>query len=220
MQQTLLIFLVIISICTNAQEKKVRVGLQLFPNISTGIPLKGSYNYDYYKGIETFVFSYSAGLQIDWTVSKKWKFSTGLLINKTGDRSKIFPPDVYRGFFSPRRYTFRLFYLEVPLMLDLKIKDHLHVQLGVSPMLNFIGQRRTNFEGSSGGFGSIKSDTDFFGLNANLGFAFQVEVGKKDLYISPYLQYSILNCIDQIPFLDYSPARKYIASGLKLTFMF
>lgn len=219
MKKNILLFAFLTSIISVAQEKKIQLGFQLFSNFSTGIPSKGSENYAYYKGIETFVFSYSAGMQFDFNISDKWTFASGILLTKSGDRSKIFPADTSRGFFFTRYYTFRMFYLELPLLLARNIGEHLRLEIGISPMFNLVGQRRINY-GSNTAFGSIKPSTNIIGLNTNFGFGYQTKFGTKNLIILPYVQYNVLDGIYEIGWIDYSPTRKYIAGGLKITVLF
>ena len=204
-----------------SQENKLQVGIQLFPNFSTGIPDKDVSNADMYHGIECFVFSYSAGLRVEYVFSDKWTFSSGLLFNKTGDRSIKLPPDPQRGFFwTYRYYKTSLYYLEIPFLINRSFGKHWNMEFGASPILNLWNKNKIYYEGGNYTINKDYYDVNLFGLFTNFGLGYRVDFDKSKLNIMPYFQFNILEGIRDYLFLDYLPARRNVAGGLKMTFMF
>ena len=197
----------------NGQERKMRFGLQAFPNFSTGIPKSGTLTTDYYKGIETFTFTYSAGIQLDWEFAEKWTSSNGILYKTVGEKGKTIPADPLRGFLYPMEYGFSFRYVELQLNFLRKISESLFLEFGLSPsylLVSKFGTDRGNY------FMELnKNLRSPFALNCNLGFGYNAKVGKVNLRISPYGQFDLLNSIHEFIPSHGFPSMHFIALGIR-----
>jgi len=140
MKQFLAVLICLPSIIAFSQEKKMQYGLQLFPNFSTGIPEKNGVEAEYYQGTETFVFSYSAGIELNWNFTEKWTLNTGILYKEVGEKSKLIPADLYRGFLYPHQHRFKIYSLELPINFDRTIGKNFLVELGISTTLTILAK--------------------------------------------------------------------------------
>jgi len=160
-------------------------------------------------------------LQIDLNLNQSWSLSSGLLFCKTGDKSKIFPPDVYRGFFFSRQYITKIYYAEIPILISRNIGEHWSVELGVSALLNIAAKRfmkENDNEKINLNFG--EDDINLFGMYTNFGIGYRKNIGSHLLKITPYFQFNLFDGIKSVQFIDYFPERKNLSVGLKCSFIF
>jgi len=195
------------------QEKKVRFGLQAFPNFSTGIPKSGTPSSEYYKGIETFTFSYSAGIQIELNVGEKWKSSNGFLYKTVGERGKTIPNDPNRGFLYPMEYGFKLGYLELQINMQRKFGENWFLEFGVSPSYMISAKYGVERDQYFMELGTQYRNS--FALNCNLGFGYATKVGIVDLKFLPYAQYDPLIAVKEFFPSHGFPDMNFFAVGIR-----
>ena len=214
MQKNLLLLLFLSSIISFSQEKKLQYGIQLFPNFSTGIPEKDGPNSEYYHGAETFVFAYSAGFELDWNFAEKWTLSTGILYKEVGERGKVIPADLHRGFLYPHQHRFKICSIELPLNINRTIGKHILIELGVSSAITLLAKSGSDrfYEGQMN-----KLYRNSFGVYTNFGLGFKTIFAKYQLKIMSYAQMGILNGIYDFYYLW--PNMRFFSGGIKVAFL-
>lgn len=214
MKQAVILLFFLTSIFSLSQEKKLQYGIQLFPNFSTGIPEKAGVNSEYYQGIETFVFSYSGGFQLDWNFAEKWTLSTGILFNQVGEKGKVIPADPYRGFLYPHQHRFKICSIELPININRTFGKHFLIEFGVSPAITILakyGDDRFFYPGQMN-----KLYRNSVGIFTNLGVGYKTTVAKSDLKIMPYAQIGLLNGIYEFYVW---PDMRFFSAGIKVSFV-
>lgn len=204
-------------------KEKLNFGLSVYPNISTGFALSGDQDAVYYKGPETTSFSYSIGLCMDYSFNKKQRWTIGLNYLKTGDRSSVYPPDVYRGFFYERTYKFQEHMIELRQDWNYVCKDPYFLGVGASATYRF-GHSHVLYP--SGQEGTKLDVSDFIdkrnhGVTCSLGFGRILRVESDQLMkISLVSQFHILRQTNAFWLLDHFPFRYYGAVGFQVDYFF
>ena len=203
------------------QEKGLYFGLTVYPNISNGFADENANDSEYYSGINSADFSYSAGVKVNCHFANDFGISTGLNYMKTGDRSLIYPPDLNRGSLFERKYRHKEHYIELPINFYKKFSENWILTAGTRLLYNVI-HRGIIFIGDSEG---SKLDAQTYenaklGLTANLGFGYVFNLGNQYFEIQPYLQYNFINPLNEYFYIDYTPARNFGLCGLKLNYIF
>ena len=87
-----ILFLAVFSITLlGLSQNKFHFGIQINGNFTTGITSSTEYPASYYKGLETFSFSYTGGGTVAYNLTNKFTLQSGLLCRKSGDKSGTFP---------------------------------------------------------------------------------------------------------------------------------
>ncbi|MFT6845514.1 MAG: opacity protein-like surface antigen [Flavobacteriales bacterium] len=118
----LLLTLAVISTSIFAQDKKLRLGLTLFPTLNVFKPDVEAIE----KSANGFGFSY--GLLGDYSFGENYAFSTGLLINSTSGTlryaDRAFPDtDRSNNFAAITEADYNLKYISIPLTLKLRTNE-------------------------------------------------------------------------------------------------
>ena len=112
-------------------------GVSIYPNYATGIVFEDQKDASYYTGIRSGIFAYSLGFKISYQFSNNTIISSGLYLMRTGDESKVFPPDPFRGFYAGRYYKHIEKYFEVPVQFSYKINSKWLLTVGGSFAYNY-----------------------------------------------------------------------------------
>ena len=221
----LITIIIILIVYTNAfsqeQEKGLYFGLSAYPNISNGFASNDANDSEYYKGIKSTNFSYSAGIKVNYHFANEFGISTGLNYMKTGDRSLLYPPDPSRGLLFERRYKHKEHFLELPVNFYKKFSDKWLLTLGTSVMYNVVHRGLIFIADSDGSKLDAQTyENSKFGLTANLGFGYVLNLGNQHLEIQPYLQYNFIRPLNEYLYIDYTPARNFGSCGLQLNYIF
>lgn len=206
----------LVTILATGQDRKLNIGVQAFPNFSTATPSAETASTEYYKGPETFTFSYSTGLQLDWNFADKWTLSGGLLYKVVGEKGKTIPPDPNRGFLYPMQYGFKFSYIELQINFLRKIRENWIVELGCSPAYLLsakFGISRDQYFMVLG-----EAYRNSFALNANLGLGFRTKISGANLKILPYAQLDLFESIHEFFPSHGFPSMRFIALGLRTVF--
>ena len=213
MKQFTTFILLFITTLTFAQNK-LHFGVQLNGNFTTGIPTSNNYPAEYYKGIETFSFSYSGGGTLAYDLADKFSLQSGLLFRKSGDKSGVFPPDPFRSF------SLRLYYnkygLEMPLNVKYALSEKFKIILGASVAYNFFSKYLYNDEISTYNVAFKGNEINPLDLYGNLG----IEYNLTDQFsITAYSQFDVLKTqYDYLVF--YNSERNYLSLGLNFGYRF
>lgn len=202
------------------QEKRFHFGASIFPNISNGLDVSKGLNSEYYTGIQTLVFSYSLGAEIDIKLEKGWRINIGLRFLKIGDKSKPFPPDPSRGYFFERNYSHKHFYLEVPIEANKNFGENWFLSAGLSPIFKLWDRGLITTGGSTLKIDAQTYSTGKMAAAANLGFGYQLNFEDSYIKMLPYFQFHLIKPVTEIPSLDVLPPRSYFSLGLKFSYMF
>jgi hypothetical protein len=222
-----LLILTFILICNHNiysqdQEKGLYFGISLFPNISNGFANENELGSEYYKGLETTKFSYSAGLSISYQFEKHFGISSGLNFMETGDKSLFYAPDAMRGFLYERRYRHKEFFIELPVNIYKSFGKHWSVKGGGSLLFNLSHKRRIDSGSGTGTYNKVTNyENSKLGITANLGIGYTIDLsGDQYLEIGPYAQYNFINPLVSHIYADWTPARQIGAIGIQINYFF
>jgi hypothetical protein len=204
------------------QDKGLYLGPSIFPNISTGFANPSELDSEYYRGIKSSRFSYSAGFSMNYHFENNFGISTGLNFMSTGDKSLVYPPDPLRGFFFDRYYTHTENYIELPVSVYKKFENSILIKIGGSVLYN-LQHKSKIFINETEGLDldiSIHENTKI-GVTANIGFGYVVDLaGDQFLEIMPYAQYNFINPLDSYVYADWTPSRKFASFGIQINYLF
>lgn len=195
-------------------QNKLHLGLQINGNFTTGISSTSNWPSEYYKGIETFSFCYSAGGIIEYELTNKSSVQSGLLYRKSGDKSEIFPTEPFRPF--PLGYSFKKYGIEVPLNLKFKLVGKLKFIIGTSIAYNLFSS--SFYHESNSTFKTIYSENEINPLDIYGNAGVEYNFTNKFL-ISIYSQFDILKTEYNTWTLP-NPARNYLSFGLNIGYNF
>jgi hypothetical protein len=200
-----------------------KIGFQAYGNISDGLP-KNTSNANYFKGTETMLFSYSGGIQLRYQTKKDWRFVTGILLQKIGDRSKIFSADSAFYLFSPFRIKSSLYYIELPANFEGVFHSNYYYTIGVSPSIVVYNNTKL-FYPTENILVHERMDILFSRLNLflNAGIGKDIQMHKMKLNLGVYAQYGLF-----AGFKGYSsnyhspdiPERNNLSFGIKVSQIF
>ncbi len=208
---------------TYCQFSNWTYGLQVYVNTSDGLP-KNTNNASYFKGSETMVFSYSLGLQMTYQAKKDWRINTGLVYQKIGDRSKVFPADSSLYLTNPFRIKSTIHYMELPTNFEGLFGNGNCYTIGFSTSVVVFNNSKLVYP-----FEKItvaeRMDILFSRLNLflNAGIGKDIRMHKMKLNLSVYAQYGLF-----AGFKGYSsnyrspdlPQRNNLSVGIKLAYSF
>ncbi len=207
-------------------QSNLRIGVLVYPNFSTGIADKNSLDSKYFRGIETFVVSYSAGIKLELKLNEKIGLSSGIIFHKNGDRSQLIPSDPFRALFSPHKYYSTLYGIEIPLNFELLFGNRLYAVGGASTTINFSNQASIRFNTDGKNYSDAiefdyeKGNLFNFMINAGMGVIFPLESNefRCGLYSQLYLNEGIKEY--SLSTISFFPARKYFSCGITAAYMF
>jgi len=213
MKQLFLLFFISVSSLVFSQNK-LHFGVQANGNFTTGLPVGSTYPASYFKGIETFCFSYSGGFITEYELSESWRLKSGLLFRKSGDKSKSFPVEPFRPI--PTVFIYKKYGVELPLNVKFKLNEKFQLIFGASVAYNLFSKYLyTDLEGT---FDIAFSGNEINPLDiyANLGIEYQLN---NKFSITAYSQFDILKT--QYDFLLFmNPERNYLSVGLSVGYQF
>lgn len=223
----ILTILLIITTTIGFSQNKLHFGVQANGNFTTGIPSDSYYPSEFYKGIETFSFCYSAGGTVEYDLAKKWSLQSGVYYRKSGDRSKVHFIDltVNSGFTyplndptreGPYAYKFKYQGAEIPLNVYFSLTDHAKIGIG--------GSLLYNWKAKSQKFYNLTNNPDAlpifvhekYNFLVNLNFQYKIN---KQLFFEVKSQYFLTETFaDDFNMLDVP--RNYLSLGLSVGYNF
>lgn len=214
------IFLVCITTVGWTQDRRVEYGVQYYANYSTAHPDDLSIYSDYFRGAETFVYSNSFGVQVDWNFSEKWFLSSGVLYSRVGEKTKVIEAEPVIAYLYDEQFTFEMEYLEWAINFNRQFKKYWFVEFGLSALKTI----RATVERYQFGTGlwSATSDEETLNYipNANLGFGFKYSFNPITFKVLPYAQLQLYNGHDPYVFGRSFPYMQYISMGIKTSLLF
>lgn len=188
-----------------SRDGKLKVGLNIFPNISVPFPVTNSnvpvnnpsvgYNLDdpLYNWTK---FSFSATIFGQYAVSEKFKINAGIGYLNNGSTSIGKSQQQGAWVYNGETPTINQNHLEIPLTFDLYFGRRFYWNAGISATYNFLTTSKI-----STGTSTIKSD--FYrklNLFANMGLGIDyIKNDNLSAYIQPYVQYGFLGVGKNVP---------------------
>lgn len=207
------------SINCQAQEKKLELGLSVFPNFSLGIISNdGSVPSEVesgYRDIEIAKPSISSTIFVEYSINEKSIIGLGMGYQNNGSRTK--KEDVVWGInpdtgeanldvnIAQIRNINSHYNIEIPLYYKRILGEKLFVLIGTSSILN-ISNTQTSIQYHADGSKKRNTwednSTDFrkFNFSGNIGFGYDyLNSEKLSLFVFPYLQYGFLGVSKTAP---------------------
>lgn len=222
----LLAITLLISTSSCLSQNKLHLGVQVNGNFTTGIPSTSNWPSDYYKGIETFSFCYSAGATVEYDLTDKWSLQSGLLFRKSGDRSKaqfqdvttnsgfIYPSDPTRE--GPYAYKFKYYGAELPLNVYFALTDKIKVGVGSSVVYIRKGNSQKHYNLTDNPESTPVFIFKKYNFLINLGLQYKVN---EYFYFEAKTQYALTET-----FLAYfntiDVPRNYLSLGFSVRYLF
>lgn len=203
MKKFSLLLLLLFALNAFSQNKKVRIGVNLFPNLSvpfivtnsTAPVTNPSIGYGYTTPLYSKEkFSFSGNVFVQLQLSNRFKVNVGLGYMNNGNRTA--PNGNVATLVVLETPTLNQHHVEVPIAFQLYFGNRFYWTAGISPVYNFLSTSSTDNE-------TIKITSDFyrtFNLFANMGLG--LDYIKKDnysLYLQPYAQYGFLGVGKDVP---------------------
>lgn len=192
---------ILLLLCTvhqsNAQDKKISLGLSINPNYSFGIISNN------FIGIEEQPkASISVNMFVEYQLTPKSSVGLGLGYQNNGEKTS----KIDLTFFGPQnedlptkaRFIYNHHNIEIPLYYKLNLGEHFYILAGTSGILNLsntVSSVHFYADGNKERKTQKDKSMDFRTLNisANFGFGWNyLNKEKFSLFIHPYFQYGIL----------------------------
>lgn len=201
------------------EAKGLSIGVSLYPNISNGFADKNNTDSEYYVGLESTKFSYSAGISLVYQFENQLGISSGINFMETGDKSLNYEPDAMRGFLYERHYHFKELFIELPINVSKTFGQHWQIKAGSSLLFNLMHKRRIDIPAAEGSYNYAPDaiENSKFGVTCNLGFAYLINISDSQrLEIGPFAQYNFISPFDSHWYIDHYPARSIGSVGLQV----
>lgn len=220
----------------NAQEKKMEIGLSLFPNYSivrlTANELIDPIFEPGFQGIETWKPSLNATVSVEYHLSEHATIGVGLGYQNLGERSRIIDfifavdpttgePIVDPNLPTQGRFKGNFHHAEIPVYYKHTFGKRFYALIGASAMVNITNSTSNVLYYSDGRkerSSSIDKLTEYKPLNlaGNLGFGMNVfSTDKMTGFVQPYGQYTFFGVAKNTPV-----NRNFISLGVSLGIRF
>ena len=221
MKTTIVVILFFLA-CINcqAQEKKIELGLGLFPNLSFAIQTNDGTAEDEiligYQGMEIAKLAISSNIFVEYKLNKNSILGLGMGYQNNGSRTKktalVFGIDPITGnpisdpsFPTNARFVYTHHNIEIPLYYKYMFGEKLFVLIGGSSILNISNTQtiiQYHADGSKKRNTSKDNSTEFrrYNFSGNIGFGLDyLNTDKLSLFVFPYLQYGFLGVSKTAP---------------------
>lgn len=217
---SVVVVLIFVSFGCFAQERKLNYGVHYYGNLSSAHPDDLNVYSDYFRGFETFVYSHSFGIDLDWNYSEKWLMSVSASYGRVGEKTKIIDAQPEITYMYDEQFIFEFQYFEFAINLNRKFGKYLFAEFGLSPVKT-IRSKVELYQPLTNSWSAMQ-DKDIFEFNffGNLGFGFNYSFKPFKLKILPYTQLQLLNVHDPYIFGRHFPYMQYLSIGIKTSVLF